>query len=146
MSTAVRAIVIENGKILVMYRDKNGSCYHTLVGGSVEGDEPLTNALIREVDEETGLLVTHAKHVFTEKHAPPYNEQVIFLCKVANHNEVAVQSYSEEGQMNALGMNIHAPIWVPISSFGSIAFRTPQLQQAILEALKKGFPKEPIQL
>lgn len=51
--TAVRAIIIEEEKIL-MVRSKLG--YYKLPGGGVEKGECLEEALVREVAEETGYI------------------------------------------------------------------------------------------
>jgi len=146
MRKAARAIIIENNHILVMHRNKYGSQYHTLVGGRITDDETPEQGLVREIREETGMTVIAARLVYIEEHASPYNEQYIYLCNVAPHGDVAIQEYSEEGVMNQYDANTHQPLWVSARSFGSIAFRTPQLQEAIVKAFKKGFPKEPIKL
>jgi ADP-ribose pyrophosphatase YjhB (NUDIX family) len=146
MANAVRAIIIEDGKLLVMHRNKYGSEYFTLVGGQVADGEGAEQALAREVKEETGLDVTNARFVFYEDHVEPYNKQYIYVCEVAPHADVAVQAGSEEGQMNKLDMNTHSPLWVNVRSFSSLPFRTPNLQIAIVSALRKGFPPEPIRL
>ena len=146
MGKAARAIIIEDNKILVMHRKKYGSEYFTLVGGWANENETIEHALAREIKEETGMDVTAHKLVFVEEHPEPYNQQYIFLCEVASHGEVAIQDYSEEGFMNRLDANIHLPVWVSTSAFHTLQFRTPQLYTAILHALKKGFPSEPIKL
>jgi 8-oxo-dGTP pyrophosphatase MutT (NUDIX family) len=147
MSKAVRAIIIEGDKILVMHRNKEGSQYFTLVGGRVNDGESLEAAIKREVQEETGLEVTESRHVYTELHPEPYNEQYIFVCKIAPHNnQIAIQPGSEEAMLNTFITNIHTPLWVYAKSFGTLPFRTPQLQTAIVLGLKKGFPSRPIQL
>lgn len=130
--------------MLVMHRNKYGSRYFTLVGGSAQAEETLEAALVREVREETGLEVLRASLVFVEAHPEPHNEQHIFVCEVAPHGEVAVQPTSEEGYLNHLSANIHAPMWVDVRSFGALDFRTPQLQQAILHAFRHGFPAQPL--
>lgn len=146
MRKAARAIIIEDGKLLVMHRNKEGSQYFTLVGGGVKDNETLEQALVREVKEETGMDVIGAKLVFIEEHPAPYNEQYIFLCKVAPHEPIALQINSEESYMNRFEMNIHTPAWCQISGFTNIPFRTPQLQEAIVKATKHGFPDQPIKL
>lgn len=146
MRKAVRAIVIENGKLLAMHRNKEGSQYYTLVGGQVKDSETLEQALAREVHEETGLRVTKARMVFVEQHPSPYNEQYIYLAEVAPHAGIAIQDASEEGVMNQFGINLHQPFWVSTQSFAGISFRTPLLQKAIAHALKKGFPEEAVVL
>jgi ADP-ribose pyrophosphatase YjhB (NUDIX family) len=146
MAKAARAIIIEGDKILVMYRNKYGSEYFTLVGGRVNDGETIEQALVRELKEETGLEVTKSRLVFVEEHPKPYSEQYIFLCEVAPHGSVAIQDASEEGFMNRLDANIHKPLWSTLQSFTNLPFRTPQLQDAIVKSLKTGFPNEPMKL
>lgn len=143
MGLAARAIIIEDNKVLVMYRNKGGSQYFTLIGGKVDEGESSEEALVREVREETGLEVIALQQVFTEDHPAPYNDQHIFVCDVAQHGDVAIQEMSEEDLLNKLGLNIHKPMWVDIGAFSQIAFRTPQLQQAIVDGLVNGFPPQP---
>lgn len=146
MAKAARAIIIEGQAMLTMFRNKNSSQYFTLVGGRVNDGETLEQALVREVMEETGLQVTAASLVYIEEHAAPYNEQYIYLCQVAPHGEIEIQPTSEEALMNRFGVNTHQPMWVNVNGFAKMPFRTPQLQEAITKALKKGFPNEPIKL
>jgi ADP-ribose pyrophosphatase YjhB (NUDIX family) len=147
MGKAARAIIFNGQKILVMHRDKSGSKYYTLVGGRVQDHESLEQGVIREVREETGMEVTNTKLVFIEEHAPPYDEQYIFLCEVANlPDSITVQLASEEGIMNQIGINNHQPIWAEAASFARLPFRTPQLQAAIVQSLRKGFPNNPVKL
>jgi 8-oxo-dGTP diphosphatase len=51
------AIIIRNGKVLLIHRHKPGRDYYTLPGGGVELEETFEEATIREVKEETGLDV-----------------------------------------------------------------------------------------
>lgn len=146
MSKAARAIIIEDGKILVMYRNKHGSEYFTLVGGRINDNESTEQGMERELYEETGLSVLRSRLVYIEEHSKPYNQQYMYLCDVAPHGEVKIQDYSEEALMNKLDANIHRPAWVDVKNFSKLAFRTPQLQKAIVAGLKNGFPTEPIHL
>lgn len=147
MKKAARAIIIEGDKCLVMHRNKSGNQYFTLVGGRLNDDETPEQAVVREVYEETGLRVTAAKLVFIENHNDEvYNDQYIFFCNIAPHEDIAIQTFSEEGFMNKLGINIHTPVWAEISSFDKLPFRTPTLQREITKALKSGFPASPVTL
>ena len=146
MNIAARAIIIENGNLLVMQRNKQGMIYYTLVGGKVNDSETPEQAVVREVQEETGLTVTNYRLVYTEKHPAPYNSQYIYLCEVAPHEAVGLTLGSEEEKMNRQGINMHTPYWAPIRSFSKIHFRTPTLHQRLIKDLEKGFPNEPIAL
>jgi ADP-ribose pyrophosphatase YjhB (NUDIX family) len=146
MTKAARAIIIENGNILVMHRNKQGSEYFTLVGGKVDDNETIEQGLVREIQEETGLQIVSARLVFYEPHPEPYNVQYIFLCQVAPHSEVAIQKTSEEALLNKLGFDTHTPYWIPLKAFDRLAFRTPQLHKAIIDSIMRGFPSQPVRL
>jgi 8-oxo-dGTP pyrophosphatase MutT (NUDIX family) len=51
------AIIIRNGKLLLIHRQKPGRDYYVLPGGGVDLEESFEETCIREVKEETGLDV-----------------------------------------------------------------------------------------
>ncbi len=60
----VGALIRHNGRVLIVRRSKNESFlagYYELPGGKREPLETLENCVIREVSEETGLIVTISK-------------------------------------------------------------------------------------
>ncbi len=57
MLTRVRAIIIENNKILLLKRKKDNIVYWVLPGGQVENGEINELALARECREELGVQV-----------------------------------------------------------------------------------------
>jgi ADP-ribose pyrophosphatase YjhB (NUDIX family) len=144
MADAARAIIIENNRLLVMERIKNNQRYYTLVGGRQNESESIEECLIREVFEETGLRILSYAKAYYEPHTEPYNNQHIFVCTVEQHSGIQLDELSEEALLNKnpYQENRHTPMWVPLSSFASLPFRTPQLQERIVKALKKGFPRE----
>ncbi len=52
---SVRGIILRDGKIAMMHSLKYN--YYKLPGGGIEGDESLEETLVREVREESGLIV-----------------------------------------------------------------------------------------
>ena len=146
MGKAVRAIIIEDGKLLAMFRDKYGSQYFTLPGGRVNEHESQEQALIREIKEETELDVVSAELVLVAEEAEPANTQYIYLCSAAPHAGVAIAEHSEEDKLNKLGMNIHKPVWVNTRTLSSLQFRTPQLLEFLIKGIKEGFPEKPAEI
>ncbi len=63
MGKRATAIIIRNGTVLLMRRQKPGKDYCILPGGGVDLDESFEDACIREVKEETGLDVTSLRQV-----------------------------------------------------------------------------------
>ena len=48
--------VVENGKVLLLYRKKDNKEYYVVPGGTIEKDETLEQTTIRELKEETGYV------------------------------------------------------------------------------------------
>ncbi len=55
--TRVRAVIIEQGKLLTIHRVKGGKEYWVFPGGGIEPHEDPTTALVRECLEELGVHV-----------------------------------------------------------------------------------------
>jgi len=74
------AIIIRDGKLLLIHRHRPGRDYYTLPGGGVELEESFEDACIREVKEETGLDVLAlrlvSRYITLEKEENYYLTQV----------------------------------------------------------------------
>jgi len=140
MKSAVRAIVINDNKILVMHRNKFGHEYYTLPGGGIKSGEDQMGALTRELNEETSVRVDSPKLVFTEDAGAPYGMQYVYLCDYQG-GEPVLSPGSEEAKINALGQNIYTPMWLPLEKLESVPFLSTKLRTAINEAIKSGFPE-----
>lgn len=68
------ALIIRDGRLLIMQRQKPGIIYYILPGGGVELDESFEDACVREVKEETGwdalgLQLVYIRH---DEHTEEY--------------------------------------------------------------------------
>ena len=59
-----RAIIIHDGKLLSMYRERDGRVFYTFPGGGMEGNETEEECVKREVVEEFGINVQPIKKVY----------------------------------------------------------------------------------
>lgn len=82
-----RAIIIEDGKLLTMFRrkiKKDGSIkeYYVIPGGGLEEGETLEENVIRELKEEFNVDIEVVKFLGTEE----YDDTIAnyFLCKIVN--------------------------------------------------------------
>lgn len=82
-----RAIIIEDGKLLAMFRrkiKKDGSIkeYYVIPGGGLEEGETLEENVIRELKEEFNVDIEIVKFLGTEE----YDDTIAnyFLCKIIN--------------------------------------------------------------
>lgn len=142
MRSCARAIVIRGDDMLLMKRNKMGKEYYTLLGGSVEKNETSDQAAIREVMEESAVMIDQPRLVFIEEAGPPYGTQFVYLCNYIS-GEPGLPSNSEEAFWSTPGKNTYEPVWFPIKDMNGIPFVSPLLKEAIFMALKHGWPKEP---
>lgn len=145
MRRAVRAIVVKDGQLLVMHRNKFGHEYYCLVGGGIDAGETPEQALARELHEESGIQVANPRLVIIEETGNLFGTQYVYLCDFVA-GEPALHPDSEEAQIHALGKNLHTPMWLPIDALATVAeFRTEPMRQAVLDGFKNGFdPTNPV--
>ena len=91
---AVKAIIIKDGKILLLQRNKPTFISWDLPGGLVENGEIPKQALIREVKEETGLSIDIVKKSKSWKFLRAEDQQWIsvqnYLCSVKENSSGTV--------------------------------------------------------
>ena len=82
---SARAIIIENGEVLTMFRRKkkdDGSVkeYYVMPGGGVEEGESLEDTVIRELKEEYNVDIEIIKYLGTDEREKTIGH--MFLCKI----------------------------------------------------------------
>jgi ADP-ribose pyrophosphatase YjhB (NUDIX family) len=140
--TAVRAIILNDGQVLAMHRNKFGMEYYTLIGGGVDVGEDNETALRRELREETGLEVGNVRLVFIEDAGALYGEQYVYLCEYKG-GEPKLSIDSEEAKISAMSKNVYTPVWLPLGSLKDVTFRSGSIRDALLEGVRSGFPETP---
>jgi len=143
MRKAVRAIVVNGDKLLVMHRNKFGNEYYALVGGGIDFGETAEQALNREINEETSLTTKNSRLVFIEDAGEIFGIQYIYLCEYAG-GEPKLQPQSMEAKINAGGKNTYTPMWLPIKDLPKTVLLPEALKSALLDGLKNGWPSQPI--
>lgn len=122
MKDVVIGIVNKNGKILMIKRaKKEGNLLWAFPGGKVEDGETKEQACIREVHEETGIIVT-TKQVLGERIHPDTNRKITyFLCdyvsgqiKLSNENEIIEIAYKNQQEFNR---DIKTDIYPPVKEY-----------------------------
>lgn len=142
MRKNARAIVLKDDRILLMKRFKMGQEYYTLLGGTIERDETPEAAAVREVAEESTVVVDQPRLVFVEDAEQPFGPQYIYLCRYVS-GEPNLPPDSEEAYWTTPGKNTYEPRWLPVTELANIPFVSTLLKEAVIMALSHGWPKEP---
>jgi 8-oxo-dGTP diphosphatase len=125
------AIIIRNGKLLLIHRHKPGRDYYVLPGGGVEFDETFEEACIREVKEETGLKVRALELVY--RYITLEKEENYYLVQVTRAEPVlgGVEAKRQSAE------NSYEFIWVDTAQVESFNFIPEAARRVCLEILRK---------
>lgn len=83
MRRSARAIIITNDGILMIYRNKgNGREYYAFPGGGIKRNESFQECLVRELQEETGLIINPIKEF--ARITSTDSEQHFWLCDIVD--------------------------------------------------------------
>ncbi|MGG4168004.1 NUDIX domain-containing protein [Rossellomorea vietnamensis] len=111
--TAVKAVIIQDGKILLMHSNRGD---YKFPGGGVEEGESLSAALIREVAEETGYIHCMVKEpvgIVTQRYMDMYEAGTLFEmtshyfhCELSDGDRIPQQLEEYESELEM------TPRWV----------------------------------
>ncbi|WP_422660587.1 NUDIX domain-containing protein [Paenibacillus sp. EC2-1] len=116
--TAARAIIIQGGKLLVLRRIGAQGVFYVLPGGGQNHAESITDALKREVKEETDLVVLNHELLFINEFIAKRDSQFYelepdvhqidftFLCEVRADREAKVGQTPDVHQIGIA--------WIPL--------------------------------
>ena len=124
MIKSVGGIIFVNGKYLVQLRDNKKNIFFPgfwgVFGGLVEKGEKLSQALVREIKEETGLTVKVTKMIISNGFKVLSFEQkrqrVFYECKIVGKNKIILRegkkyrfiSYNELKTLNVVPLDFAA--------------------------------------
>ncbi len=145
MRKTARAIVVSEDNLLLMYRNKFGYEYFSLIGGEIEIDESPEETAIREVSEESSLVVDSPRLVIIENAGKMFGVQYIYLCQYVSGSPV-LRPDSIEAQISQKGDNIYKPVWVKLTELDNINLLPSILKESIIKYLDSGFPDSVVEI
>jgi ADP-ribose pyrophosphatase YjhB (NUDIX family) len=137
-----RAIVLKDGTLLVMRREKAGRKYCSLVGGAVDPGETPEQALYRELAEETGIEVANHRLVITQE-GGGFGMQYIYLCDYVSGEPVLAPD-SIEAKIRIPKQDYYDPGWLSLKDLTKANLLPAELKKTLLDILPDNFPQRPI--
>ncbi|MEG1574010.1 MAG: NUDIX domain-containing protein [Bacteroidales bacterium] len=135
-AATVALIVNKNGELLVCRRAKDPSKGTLdLPGGFTDIGESAEEGVKREVKEETGLDVTHAKYLFSKPNIYPFSGMIehtmdlFFLCKVDSTENILAHD------------DVANTEFIPIEKLNPSDFGLASIREAVEEIVKYGIQK-----
>lgn len=129
------AIIKKDGSYLFMKRVKKDKTYYTTIGGRPEGNETPQETAIREVEEESGLIITLKSHPFicdAEIHSGYYTAPEYFFW--ADSITGTPQLGGEEKEENN-PENSYELVWVSERDLASITLLPTSIHTRLIKDL-----------
>ena len=136
-------IILQDGQIALLSRNRRGTQYYVFPGGGVDKGETPAEAAAREADEELGVQVLVGRMVaeIWFNGQPQY----YFLAEITggtfgtgHGKEMASSSNSDQGS--------YQPCWVPISDIRRLPVLPTEVARYVHAACRDGWPEQPLLL
>jgi len=121
-SVRCRAIIINNGELVVMYREFEGRKFYTFPGGGKEENETLQECVKREVLEEMGLIVEPVKKVYT--YIDIRSKQHFYVCEC---KDVKLTKPSGEEYLENRNRGLYLPTLIEVSKIPNLPLMPPEV-------------------
>lgn len=136
-----RAIILNEDKILLMHRIKNGHEYYVFPGGGVEKGETAEQAVLREVYEETSTKA-HLDRLLYRHIYDDGTSQFFYLCNyLSGIPKLGEGNESEEMKKNPT--NSFEPLWYETAKIPQLLLYPLEIRDWLLEDLERGFSSTP---
>jgi 8-oxo-dGTP pyrophosphatase MutT (NUDIX family) len=137
----VAAILIQGGEIALIERHRLGRHYFVFPGGGVESGENFVEALVREMEEETGLQVNVQRLIADVWfHGMP---QHYFLVDAVG-GEFGNGQGEEYTTPLPPEVGTYHPVWMSISDLPHQAVLPPVIANLVLRSYPSGWPESPL--
>lgn len=135
------AIILQDGRIALMQREKEGRLYFVFPGGKQEEGETGDQAAAREVEEELGLQVSVGRLVAQTWYRG--REQFYYLCTVTGGQFGSGQGREITGPFDPAAGS-YLPVWLPVSDLDRYPVLPRPVAELVQSAQTGGWPVQPL--
>ncbi len=132
-------IVINDSKVLLMWRKKDGHEYYVFPGGGKEENETIEEAVVRETKEEASMEVKIEKLLYTHNLIDSGN-QYFYLCSYISGEPELGDANEKQGQNEN---DQYKPMWVEINKLPNLLVYPLEIRDWLIEDFKTNFQNTP---
>lgn len=132
MRVSSRCVLIENDKVLLIYREKNDRIYYVFPGGGVEDGETNEECLIRECREELGIEINIIKQLYEVK-GKDFLQHFFLIERVSG--EIG-SGDANEYDINRVG-GLQRPVFIDINELVNLEVVSRPIVEQLLSNYKK---------
>ncbi len=135
------AIIVQDGAVALIERFKGDETYCLFPGGKVEDGESITEAVVREVQEELGVEVAVGRLLAEVTYAG--RTQFYFLAEALSGDFGSGQGAEMTGRTPA-EHGTYRPVWLPIAKLRETSVYPAGVAELVMSSMTEGWPQEAV--
>ena len=135
-------ILIEDNKLALIERHRNGLHYFIFPGGGIDEGESPEQTAIREAEEELGIIV-EVKQKIAEIFVNENTQHYFLANKISG--EFGTGTGEEFGEYNP-AYGTYLPLWMPMDDVLSNNVLPRELAELVLRCTQEGWPQVPVKV
>jgi 8-oxo-dGTP diphosphatase len=139
----VAAILIQDGEIALIERYRLGRHYFVFPGGGIEAGENFVEALEREMEEETGLIVNVQRLIAEVWHRGVPQHYFLVDAVGGEFGNGQGEEYTMPQPPEAGTYN---PVWIPVGELNRQAVVPPVIANFVMQSYPISWPDQPLRL
>ena len=124
MKIRAGGVCIYDNKILLMHRINlekpvGEQEYYVIPGGGVEDGETVEQAVVRELDEETSVMVSTGELILKRYVTETDRDEHYYVCTYVS-GEPKLREDTNEFEEMKLGIHFYKPMWLALSEINNV--------------------------
>jgi len=138
------AVLVEDDKVALIERFRDGKHYFVFPGGGSDEGETPEQAAVREMEEETGLRVSIQRKL-AEIHFGLSIQYYFQVERIGGEFGSGTGEEYSEADPNHPAQGVYIPIWMPLVELSEHKNVYPaEIVELVIQSVDSGWPEEPV--